>query len=343
MKNGDTRCLSPVAQDALRLRTIRAVHGGMTQSEAGRVFGVSRQSINTWLKRFGERGLRGLRSRKRGRPRQSRLTPVQAATTVRVITRGCPDQLGLPFALWTRESVGAYLRRRFGVVVSVWTVGRYLQDWGFTPQKPVRRAYEQDPEAVERWLEREYPAIRRGAKRESAEIQWGDEMGMRSDHQAGRSWGRRGQTPVVFGTGQRFRCNMISTITNRGHLRFMVFRQRFTADVFLGFLGRLLRQTGRKVYLIVDSHPVHKAGRVRKWLRRHQESIRMFFLPAYSPELNPDELLNQDVKANAFSRSRPHNLGEMESSARSHLRRTQRRPQVVRNYFREEHVQYAAA
>jgi len=322
---------------------VRAIGGGMSQSEAGRVFGVSRQSINTWLRRFRERGLGGLRARKRGRPCRSRLTAVQSAMTVRMITKGCPDQLSLPFVLWTREAVGAFLKRRFGVVVSVWTVGRYLQDWGFTPQKPVRRAYEQNPEAVRRWLEHEYPAIRRVAKQEFAEIQWGDEMGMRSDHQAGRSWGRRGQTPVVLGTGQRFKCNMISTITNRGHLRFMVFRERFTAKVFLRFLRRLLRQTGRKIYLIVDSHPVHKAGRVKKWMRSRQEAIRMLFLPAYSPELNPDELLNQDVKANAIGRSRPHDLREMESSARAYLRSTQRQPQVVRNYFKEEHVKYAAA
>jgi len=343
MRKDDARSLTPSAQEALRRRVVKAIGRGMSQSEAGRVFGVSRQSINSWLRQFRTRGVVGLRARKRGRPRQSRLTSVQSAMTVRIITKGCPDQLGFPFALWTREAVGAVLQRRFGVVVSVWTVGRYLQDWGFTPQKPVRRAYEQDPEAVRQWLKHEYPAIRRAAKQESAEIQWGDEMGMRSDHQAGRTWGRRGQTPVVSGTGQRFKCNMISTITNRGHLRFMVFRERFTAKVFLRFLRRLLRQTGRKIYLIADGHPVHKAGGVQKWMRDHQEAIRMFFLPAYSPELNPDELLNQDVKTNAIGRSRPHNLSEMESSARSRLRRIQRRPQMVRNYFNEEHVKYAAA
>src|SRR5207245_1570018 len=137
--------------------------------------------------------------------------------------------LRLPFALWTREAVQQLLARRFGVHVSVWTVGRYLRAWGLTPQKPVRRAYEQNPAAVRRWLKKEYPAIRAQAKREKAEIHWGDEMGLRSDHPAGRSYGRRGQTPVVPGTGQRFRCNLISAITNRGRLAFMVFHQRFTA------------------------------------------------------------------------------------------------------------------
>src|SRR5207245_2170089 len=155
-----------------------------------------------------------------------RLAPPQAATTVRLILSRCPDQLRLPFALWTREAVQQLLARRFGVHVSVWTVGRYLRAWGLTPQKPVRRAYEQNPAAVRRWLKKEYPAIRAQAKREKAEIHWGDEMGLRSDHQAGRSYGRRGQTPVVPGTGQRF-----------------------TAPVFLNFLRRLLRLIPGKVFL----------------------------------------------------------------------------------------------
>src|SRR3989441_202816 len=158
------------------------------------------------------------------------------------------------------QAVQQLLARRFGVHVSVWTVGRYLRAWGLTPQKPVRRAYEQNPAAVRRWLKKEYPAIRAQAKREKAEIHWGDEMGLRSDHQAGRSYGRRGQTPVVPGTGQRFRCNLISAITNRGRLAFMVFHQRFTAPVFLNFLRRLLRLIPGKVFLILDRHPVHKSG-----------------------------------------------------------------------------------
>lgn len=342
MKHEDSRCLSPVALDALRVRVIKAVNGGLSQTEASRLFGVSRQSIITWLGRYRERGWRGLRSGRRGRPRLARLSPIQAAQTVRQITKGCPDQLKLPFALWTREAVQLLLKRRFGVAVSVWTVGRYLQNWNLTPQKPIRRAYEQNPEEVERWLKRDYPAIRAAARQAGAEIQWGDEMGMRSDHQSGRTWGRRGETPVVAGTGRRFRCSMISTVTNRGQLRFMVFRERFTAGVFISFLRRLARQTKRPIYLIVDGHPVHKARRVRTYLRSHAYALRMFFLPSYSPELNPDELLNNDVKANTIGRCRPHDLGEMEGNARAYLRSTQRQPHVVRNYFAEEHVRYAA-
>ena len=313
----------------------------MYQAEAARTFGVSRQSVNNWIKMVRSGGLRCLRSGRRGRPPVQRLAPHQAATVVRLISDRCPDQLKLPFVLWTREALAELLARRFGVKVSVWTAGRYLRRWGFTPQKPVRRAYEKDPEAVRQWLREKYPAIRARAKRDGAEIHWGDEMGLRSDHQAGRSWSRRGQTPVIPGTGKRFGCNMISTITNRGRLYFMVFKERFNAGVFIRFLKRLLRQVGRKVVLIVDEHPAHKAHKTTRWLKVHGKQIQLYFLPPYSPELNPDELLNQDVKTNAVGRRRAIDQADLMANVRGYLRSTQKMPYVVRSYFQEEHVRYA--
>ena len=165
---------------------------------------------------------------------------------------------------------------------------------------------------------------------------------MRSDHQAGRSYGRKGKTPVIRGTGKRFRCSMISTVTNRGKLAFMVFKERFTTPVAIEFLRRLLRHSGRKVFVIWDGHPVHRSAKVRKWVERHRDCIEMFFLPGYSPELNPDELLNQDVKTNAVGRQRAKDQWELISNVRSYLRSTQRRPDIVKAYFEEEHVRYAA-
>lgn len=342
MKKQDARLLSPDAQEDLRRRVLTALQDGVSPTAAARTFGVSRQSVHNWMNRVARDGRRGLKSRKRGPRRISRLAPLEAALTVRTVMDRYPDQLKLPFALWTREAVQLFIERRFGVAVSVWTVGRYLKRWGLTPQKPVRRAFEQDPEAVRAWLQEEYPAIAAAARRERARIHWGDEMGLRSDHQAGTTYGRCGQTPVIPGTGQRFRCNMISTVTNRGRLSFMVFKERFTSRVFLEFLGRLVRQSPRKVYLIVDSHPVHRSRTVQRWLEDHAGQIRLFRLPAYSPELNPDELLNQDVKTNAVGRQRPSDQRQMIATVRSYVRSTQRQPKIVRAYFREEHVRYAA-
>jgi len=206
----------------------------------------------------------------------------------------------------------------------------------------MRRAFEQNPEEIRRWLEEEYPMIQKQARREKAEIYWGDEMGLRSDHAVGRSYGLCGQTPVIPGTGQRFGCNMISSITNRGRLNFMVFKKMFRSEVFTDFLRRLVRQSKHKIFIIVDSHPVHRSRKVKKWLEKNNHHIHLFFLPSYSPELNPDEVLNQDVKSNAVGRRRASNKQELISNVRKYLRSRQRQPRIVRQYFKEKHVRYAA-
>jgi len=342
----DARSLSAEAQEALRRRVVAAVAEGLSQAQAARTFGVSRASVNTWCGRFARAGEAALGAGKRGRPAQPRLAQDQQRQVVRLIRDRCPDQLKLPFALWTRQAVCQLLQHRCGLTVSVWTAGRYLRAWGFTPQKPLRRAYERDPAAIERWLKLEYPLIRARAKQEKALIHWGDEMGLRSDHQSGTSYGIKGQTPVIPGTGRRFGVNMISAITNRGELSFMVFKQCFTTRTFLAFLRRLIRQpylAGRKCFLIVDGHPVHRAAAVERWLAEHHRHIDLFFLPGYAPELNPDELLNQDVKANALGRQRPTDQSQMIGLVRQRLRSTQRRPTVVQSYFQEDPVRYAAA
>jgi transposase len=343
MTHRDTRTLSPDAQEDLRFRVVTAIRNGMKKSAAAHSFGVSRTSIDAWLRRVAHGNINSLRSKKRGRPPEPRLASYQAATMVKLITDRTPDQLRLAFALWTREAVRDLIAQRCFVQVSVRTAGRYLKRWGFTPQKPLRRAYERNPAAVKRWKEQEYPAIVKQAKAENAEIHWGDQLGARSDHQAGRSYGRCGQTPVIPGTGQRFSANMMSSITNRGHLCFLVFKGKFNAEVFLFFCRRLLRQRRRKVFLILDGHPVHRSAAARTWLEANRRRIRVFFLPGYSPELNPDEYLNNDVKTNAVGRQRAATQPELISNLEQHLRDTQRRPNIVKKYFHAEPVQYAAA
>jgi len=342
MKRNDARSLPPAAQEDIRRKAVRAVREGRTQVEVARLFGVTRQAVGKWVKADREGGSGQLKARKRGRPKGRSLQAWQAAQTVRAVVNRRPEQLKLPFYLWTREGVAQLIRERFDISLSVWTVGRYLRDWGLTPQKPVRRAFEQNPKAVRRWLEEEYPAIRRAARRQKAEIYWGDEMGMRSDHQSGTTYGRKGQTPVTSGTGQRFRCNMISAITNRGKLYFMVYRHGFSAPVFIDFLNRLIRQVKRKIFLIIDGHPAHRSRKVKTWGKKHSKRIRMFLLPGYSPELNPDEVLNQDVKSNAVGRKRPRDREELIRNVRGYLRSRQKRPSLVKRYFQEERVCYAA-
>ena len=343
----DARRLVPQAQEDLRRRVVYAVREeGMPIVEAARVFGVCRQSVAAWIERFEVDGIQGLAAGKRGPKPRPRMEAAREREVVRMIRNRCPDQLLLPFALWTREAVAALVQRRTGRSISVWTAGRYLKRWNMTPQKPMRRAYERDPAAVKAWLREHYPALKARAKAENALILWGDEMGLRSDDPIGRSYAPRGQTPVVDASGKRFGCSMISAISNLGQLWFMVFKGQLGAALFVEFLGRLLRTgAGRKLFLIVDSHPAHKASSVRSWLEEKPErggKLELFFLPGYSPELNPDECLNQDTKQ-AMRKVRPRDQREMINSVRSHLHRRKKQPEVVKRFFQERHVRYAAA
>jgi len=343
MKENDARKISSEAQEALRIRIVEAVKNGMKQKEAAKFFQVAAGTVNRYMRQYRKDGKRGLFTKKQGRPKGSgRLKGWQAAQICKAIIDKCPDQLKMPFYLWTREAVADLIRRKFSVELSVWSVGRYLARWGFSPQKPMRRAYERDDQNVQKWIAEEYPKIQKQANREKAEIHWGDEMGLRSDHQAGRTWGIKGETPIVKISGKRFKCNMISSITNKGKLSFMVFDENFTIPVFLKFLRRIIKQSTQKIYLIVDGHPVHRAKKVKAWVEKHSEEIRLYRLPPYSPEINPDEYLNNDVKMNAVGRKRPINKVELKKNVRSYLRSTQKKPEKVKKYFCQEDVKFAS-
>jgi transposase len=346
VRSRDARRLPQAAQEELRRRAVALVGEGHSQTEVAGLLDVSRQSVSEWVRAYRLGGERALAAARRGRRpgEKTALAPWQQAQIAKAIREKNPDQLRLPGFLWTRALVCELIERRFGIRVGEKTAGRYLRAWGFSPQKPARRALEQNPELVARWLDERYPQLETRAYRERALILWLDEMGLRSDHSAGRSWSPVGQTPLVQGTGQRFGANVISAISNKGQLQFRVFKQRFTAPLLIDFLARLVRQAdGQKIILILDGHPVHRAKKVREWVAAHAGQIELQFLPGYSPELNPTELLNQDVKTNALGRRRPHSQEELIGDTRSYLRCTQRRPQLVARYFEGEHVRYAKA
>jgi transposase len=342
-RRSDARKLESSALHLLRRQVVQAVRRGMSQTEAARTFGASLRAVSKWRRLDREGGLRALKLKRRGRrPGEGRLSATRAGRIRSMIVGKMPDQLKLPFYLWTRAAVASLIAREYGIEVSLVTVGRYLRAWGLSPQKPVRRAYERNDAAIANWLKQEYPAIARQARREKAAIYWGDEMGLRSDHVTGTSYAPLGHTPVIRATGQRVGCNMISAITNKGALAFMVFQGQFKAPVFVEFMKRLLKQLDGRIYLIVDGHPVHKSGEARRFVDQHKPRLRLIRMPGYCPELNPDELLNQDVKTNGLGKSRPTNRTELMATVRSHLYRRQKQPQVIRNLFREKHVRYAA-
>lgn len=330
MELTDARSLSPEAQQALRERVVHAVvEEGKSVAEAARLAGVHRSTASGWVNAFRRGGEDALAAKKRGRPKGQLLGEDRAEELLADIRAHTPEEMGLAEALWTREAVGDLARCRYGLDRSRWVWGRWLKAQGFTPQKPARRAVEQDPEAVRRWLEEDYPRIEAEAKAEGAEVHWLDEAGLRSDCQAGRGYAPEGQTPVAPVSGNRFGVNFVATLTNLGVMRFMVYAGSLTQAVFIAFLSRLIGSAGRKVYLILDGHPAHRGKKVREWVAARAERVRLVYLPAYSPELNPVELLNNDVKANAQRSGRAGDGEELAEKLRSYLRATQRVARLV--------------
>jgi transposase len=260
------------------------------------LFGLSLNGVQRIWRRYKEKGLRGLTSRKRGVQGGKKITGKQSAEVWQLIKDKLPDQLKLPFGLWTREAVQQLILNRYEIELSRSQVGRYLKAWGYTPQKPFARAFEQKPEKVKEWLGKEYPAIKKRAAKEEAVIYFGDETGMRSDHQAGRSYAPAGQAPVIKKTGQRFSLNMISAISNKGHLQFMIIDGRFNGDVFITFLQQMIKYSRQKMYFVTDSHPAHNTKKLNEWLSENKNKIEVFFLPPYSPELNPSGICEPRCK-----------------------------------------------
>ena len=339
----DARSLSPEQQELLRLKAVDMLKEGMKQVEIARLLDVHKDTVGRWAKKVRAKGKKSLARRKKGGPPPTRLTAPQSRWICQQIEEKHPEQLKLPFALWTREAIAALIRQKYGLVIPLRTLTDYLRRWGFTAQKPARQAIEQKPEAVRKWLEEEYPAIEAKAKAENGLIYWGDEMGLRSDHQAGRSFSPKGKTPVVKVSGNRFRCNMISALTNRGQLAFSIFEGNFVVPVFLGFLARLIRHAkDRKVFLIVDGHPVHKARLVKEWLADKSALLELFYLPGYSPDRNPDELLNQELKATVYAAGRPTCKNDLKGKLRAKLYSIQKQPHKIQAYFQKPSVSYAA-
>ena len=338
------RKLGPAALFERRKQAIALFREGKSRKAIAPLVGAHRNTVGEWIRDWKRGGVQALRPRQPGRPVGSgrRLAKEQGAAVRRWITDRHPDQLKPPFALWTRDAVRRLIDQQFGIDLPIRTVGWYLKRWGFTPQKPVRRAYERSEPAVRRWLEQDYPALQRKARREGAEIHWGDETGLRSDDVNGRGYAPKGQTPVRRAKGTPEKTNMISTVTNQGKVRFMFYRERLNAKVLIRFLRRLIRSADRKVFLILDNLRVHHARVVKEWVGAHADRLELFYLPSYSPDLNPDEYLNGDLKAEVGKRPDSRHQGRLERTSRRAMWSIQRQPARVRKYFEAKSIRYAA-
>jgi transposase len=341
----DARELSDDVLEALRLRALRGCEQGFTEVEVADILGVCRETVCRWWSAYAGGGLDALPHDRTGRPLGSgrALSDAQAEHIRQLLHTHQPEELDIAAPLWTRRAVADLIRKEFNLSLAVRTVGRYLERWGFTAKRPRRQSRDQDPEEVRQWLEETYPAIKARAEREGAEILWGDEVGVAADEQPAKGYAPQGEPATLDVPDRHVRANQISTISNSGEVRFMTYTQTMTAALFLVFLGRLLRSTTGKIFLIVDRLRAHMTPAVQAWVAAHRDRIEVFYLPRYAPERNPDEYLNNDLKGQVNATGLPHNKGEVRSRIQEFMRRLLHLPEHVMSYFRHPSVQYAAA
>ena len=341
----DGRKMTKEQLGAARRRAMQLVDDGWLQADAAKAVGVHVRTVRQWGQHRREHGLASLVRDERGRAlgEGRTLTAAQEKELRKLITDKMPDQLKLPFALWTRRAVAELLEQRYGLKLPVRTMGEYLKRWGFTPQKPLRKAYEQQPKAVQEWLTSSYPAIAAAAKAEGAEIFWGDQTGVNNQPSAPRSYAPRGQTPTVRQQAKRFGFSVMSAVTNRGSARWMVYAGALDSARLIEFLVRLVRLAGgRKVYLILDNLRVHHSKPVKQWLAAHREQIAVHHLPSYSPELNPDERLNRSLKSKLAQLPAPRDAAQLRQQAIGQLRSCHRQPALIQSFFQSPTTSYAA-
>ena len=346
METQDARKLDKVALEERRKQAVRLYQSGKCNNctEIGKIVGAHRNTVGKWISKWKKSGLSALKVKKCGRPVGfgRRLLPHEESKIRKDLVDHCPDQLRLPFALWTRQAVRLHIKIFFGIEIPVRTMGEYLKRWGFTPQKPVKKAYQRNEAHVQKWLIEEYPRIKKLAKSEDADIFWGDETGIRNDEAKGRSYAPKGNTPVQAVNPVREKVNMISAITNQGKTHFMFYSETMTAQLLIQFMERLIRQNERKVYLILDNLRVHHSKTLTGFLQENAAFIKLFFLPSYSPDLNPDEYLNRDLKSNLSNKPLGRAKGKITEHAKLHMEMIAEQPERIKKLFHSKTVLYAS-
>ena len=341
-KQFDGRKLDHKTREQIRIRAVKLVQAGNSPEEVIKALGFHRSAIYQWLAAYNEGGIEALKTKPiTGRP--PKLKGSQINKLYNILTLKNPLQLKFKFALWTRDMVRDLIKDHFGVKMNVTSVGRLLKKLGFTVQRPLYRAYQKNPEKVDKWVNQEYPKIKKLAKKYNATIFFADEAAVRSDYHKGTTWAPKGQTPIVESTGARFSVNMLSAINARGHMRFMTINGRLNSDRFIEFLKRLIHNEEHPVFLIVDGHPTHRSAKVKKYVESTEGKLQLFYLPPYSPELNPDELVWNYVKKHRIGRKSvkgPNHLREMVMSC---LYALQKSPSIVKSFFKAPEVRYTLA
>ncbi|MCS6762969.1 MAG: IS630 family transposase [Candidatus Protistobacter heckmanni] len=335
MEKIDSRTLPVAALNERRRRAVKMRLDGVSLKDAAAQCEMSRTTLIAAVKAYRAGGWKALDVERPGRPQGTgrTLTAEQEREVQRLIRDRTPDQLKMIYALWSRQAVAELILNRYGIKLAVRTMGLYLERWGFTPQKPMKKAYEQSPAAVKKWLDEDYPVIAACAKAEGAEIHWGDETGVRRDDVRGHSYAPQGQTPVIRVNNKRHGLSVISTVTNKGQMRWQAFDGALSADILIDFLRRLVKDAGRKIYLILYNLRVHHSKPVKAWQAEHKHEIEVFYLPSYSPELSPNEMANADLKQVGTKLAPTRSKLQLVKASRQHLLSVQRQPERVKSYF----------
>jgi transposase len=340
----DSRTLPLDALNERRRQAVKMRLEGTSLKDAAALCEMSRTTVIAAQEAYEAGGWKAVDVDRGGRPVGSgrTLSAEQEREVQRLIRDRTPDRLKMVYALWTRQAVAELIRDRYGIKRAVRTMGLYLGRWGFTPQNPMKKACEQSPAAVKEWLEEEYPVIAACAKVEGGEIHWGDETGLRSDDVRGRRYAPQGQTPVIRVNVKRHSLSVIATVTNKGQMRWTAFDGALNPDILIDFLRRLVKDAGRKIYLILDNLRVHHSKAVKAWLAEHKHEIEVFYLPSYSPEINPNEMANADLKQAVTKLTPAGTKLQLVKATAKHLRSVQRRPDRIKSYFQQAPVRYAA-
>ena len=337
----DGRTFDHQTLEAIRFMAVERVREGEPASKVIEAYGFNRTTIYKWIQ-AGRRpgvGINALRSTKAtGRPRS--LTPAQEKQVFRWVNGRDPRQYGLDFGLWTRAVVVELIEKKFDIRLGLSAVGELLAKLGLTPQKPLQRAYQRDPEAVEKWQRETYPAIARQAKAEGAEIFFWDESGFRADTVHGKTWGVRGQTPVVQRPGQRQSMSAASAVNAKGAFWYCTYEGALNAELFIKLLQKMMKYRKKAIHLVLDSLPAHKKASVRDYVATTGGKLTLHFLPGYAPDLNPDELVWSHVKRTGTAR-RPLQKGEkLRDKIEGQLANLQQMPHLVRSFFKAPSVAY---
>jgi len=321
-----------------RINAIELIAQGYTKREVADILQVTEASVYGWQKLYQEGGLAAL-STKIASGRKSLLSDAQLLKLAGML-RVNPRQLEFNFGLWTRRRVRELIRREFGIDYTEQNVGKILKLLGFSPQRPVYQAVQQSEERRREWTEKTFPGISKRAAEEGASIFFADEAGCRNDHHSGTTWAPVGETPVVRFTAKRESIGMISAISLRGKMSWMIFEGSMNSARFIEFLKELILDVKGKIFLIVDNVSYHKSAEVKTWVERHQNRIELFFLPGYSPDLNPDEWVWKNVKNDHVARIVPDRPGQLYEIAEKALRMLRNTPEKIRSFFSDPHLAY---